>query len=149
MNRYHTMQRSTLIIIDRTEDFIAPLLHDFGYQAMLADMLEIDGNRLKFPEKPVSTAEKEASVAVATTPGTPAGKKNDDDLILKASEEPFHSTRHTHVSEATEIIEIGFKMLRDSEAGKLDSDSARDAKLDTIAAALSQINDYKKAKEVS
>ncbi len=41
-------KRAVLIISDRTLDVLAPLLHEFTYQAMAADLLEMDGNKYAF-----------------------------------------------------------------------------------------------------
>ena len=36
-------KRAILIIVDRSLDLMAPLLHEFTYQAMMADLLIADG----------------------------------------------------------------------------------------------------------
>ena len=40
-----TRKRATFIIVDRSFDMIAPLLHDFYYQAMLNDLLALEGGK--------------------------------------------------------------------------------------------------------
>ena len=38
-------KRSTIIIIDRSFDMISPLIHEFTYQAMMNDLLALEGSR--------------------------------------------------------------------------------------------------------
>lgn len=38
-------KRATIIIIDRSFDMITPLIHEFTYQAMLNDLLALEGSR--------------------------------------------------------------------------------------------------------
>lgn len=40
--------RAILVITDRTLDVIAPLLHEFTYQAMIYDLLTLDGNQYTY-----------------------------------------------------------------------------------------------------
>ena len=45
----HTRPRATLIITDRTMDMVAPLVHEFTYQAMVNDLLPIeDGTKYTY-----------------------------------------------------------------------------------------------------
>jgi syntaxin-binding protein 1 len=37
--------RSTIIILDRSFDMISPLIHEFTYQAMLNDLLALEGSK--------------------------------------------------------------------------------------------------------
>jgi hypothetical protein len=48
-----TSGKVTLLILDRSFDAIAPLIHDFHYQALVYDILEIDNDyiELKTNEK--------------------------------------------------------------------------------------------------
>ena len=110
---------------------------------MLADVFEIDGNTLKFTEN------SNKSILDVTTSATNNKNQSDaDDLLLKYNEEPFSSCRHQHIGVASDLIADGFKDLRETDAGKLDA-AGHNANLETMAAGLVHINDYKKAKDVS
>ena len=39
--------RPVLLVLDRTYDLIAPLIHEFTYQAMVYDLLEITNDTYK------------------------------------------------------------------------------------------------------
>ena len=43
--------RAMLIIVDRTLDFMAPLLHEFTYQAMLCDLVQTGLNDNKYTHR--------------------------------------------------------------------------------------------------
>ncbi len=38
-------KRATLILLDRSFDMISPLIHEFTYQAMMNDLLALEGSR--------------------------------------------------------------------------------------------------------
>ena len=48
MERESAMERGTLILVDRREDLVAPLMHEVTVQAMAFDVLEIDEARSVF-----------------------------------------------------------------------------------------------------
>ena len=57
-NALKEKKRATLIIIDRSFDMISPLIHEFTYQAMLNDLLALEGGKYVFKsEGPASTTE--------------------------------------------------------------------------------------------
>ena len=81
---YHGMsniaQRATIIFLDRTEDCIAPLLHEFSYEALLSDLFHYDGTKLQY------------------TSSSNAEMKQNEFLIMKYAE-PWKSIRYTHIKE--------------------------------------------------
>lgn len=75
-------QRATLIIVDRTIDSVAPLLHEFTYQAMINDLLPVqDGNKYTY-----TTAEG-AVVSVS----------------LDETDPLFVKIRHSHIADTINI----------------------------------------------
>jgi len=81
--------RSVLLIVDRTLDLYAPLLHDFSYQAMAMDIvpsLEREGvYRYKVENEAGEVMENESSLQ----------NEKDEDWI---------NLRHLHIIEASELI---------------------------------------------
>ena len=75
-----------LLILDRTFDLLAPLLHDFGYQAMANDLLDIpDGNRYRFK----------------TTRGS---SETDRTVILNEADSVWTSNRHAYIKNCSKFI---------------------------------------------
>ena len=86
---------STLIVLDRTFDLLAPLLHDFGYQAMANDLLDIpDGNRYTYRFK--------------TALGSP---ETDRTVILNEADSLWTSIRHAHIGDCGKLIFERFKQF--------------------------------------
>ena len=48
--KYNTSRpRGTLLIVDRSIDPLAPLMHEYTYQAMINDLLQVKGELCKLP----------------------------------------------------------------------------------------------------
>jgi syntaxin-binding protein 1 len=47
-NQAAKSERATLLLLDRGDDCLSPLMHDFTYQAMVHDLLEMDGDRITY-----------------------------------------------------------------------------------------------------
>ncbi|KAI7907869.1 Sec1-like protein [Cokeromyces recurvatus] len=80
----------TLIILDRTIDPISPFLHEFTYQAMLADLLPVEeiSNGLKYEYK--YTQED--------------GTTQNQEVTLIETDPVYTSIRHMHIANTTEKL---------------------------------------------
>ncbi|KAI9474083.1 MAG: Sec1-like protein [Benjaminiella poitrasii] len=80
----------TLIILDRTIDPISPFLHEFTYQAMLADLLPVEeiANGLKYEYK--YTQED--------------GTTQHQEVTLIETDSVYSSIRHMHIANTTEKL---------------------------------------------
>lgn len=93
--------RATLIITDRSMDMIAPLLHEFTYQAMANELLPIDNGKYtyKFQSSAGAYEDKTATVSDADTVWT--------------------EVRHLHMREAIDKLMADFnKFLADNAVFK-------------------------------
>ncbi|OZJ04359.1 hypothetical protein BZG36_03209 [Bifiguratus adelaidae] len=120
--------RAALIILDRTTDTSAPLLHEFTYQAMMNDLLPIEANgtryKYQFSQADGSIAEKEVTL-------------DEDDQV-------YMGIRHMHIAECTDKLVSQFnEFLRENKQTKHEDAvrSLRDMK-DTLAN-LPQFQDLK------
>ena len=75
-----TATKCTLVIIERSWDPLTPLLHDFFYQAMTHDVLEVRGDR--YTHRYTSNE----------------GKKTEKEVLLNETDPLWPSLRHLHVA---------------------------------------------------
>lgn len=63
-NQTASRERGTLLLLDRADDCLTPLMHDFTYQAMVHDLLTMEGDRITFQSEkaddPTETEDKDA-----------------------------------------------------------------------------------------
>ena len=83
-----TSEKGTLIIVDRSFDMVAPLLHEFTYQAMMNDLLVLRNGKYSFKIDDSTDEKKTASL-------------DENDAIWKM-------LRHWHFAEAVEYISDTF-----------------------------------------
>lgn len=84
------MPPGTLIILDRTIDPVSPLLHEFTYQAMVADLLNVEETTSGLKYTYEYTQEDGTSKEQETT-------LNDQDSV-------YTSIRHSHIAITTEQL---------------------------------------------
>ncbi|PON58678.1 Sec1-like protein [Trema orientale] len=76
-----------LLILDRSIDQIAPVIHEWTYDAMCHDLLEMDGNKYVFE-------------APSKTGGPPERKE----VILEDHDSIWLELRHAHIADASERL---------------------------------------------
>ncbi|XP_047976499.1 protein transport Sec1a-like isoform X2 [Salvia hispanica] len=76
-----------LLIVDRSVDQVAPIIHEWTYDAMCHDLLNLDGNRYvpEVPSKSGDTSEKK-------------------EVLLEDQDPVWLELRHTHIAEASERL---------------------------------------------
>ncbi|GBE89630.1 Protein transport protein [Sparassis crispa] len=92
--------RSTLIITDRTMDTVAPLLHEFTYQAMANDLLPIeDGTKYTYKFQ------------------SAIGAYEDKTATLSDADNVWTAVRHMHMREAIDKLMADFNQFLQDNAG--------------------------------
>jgi hypothetical protein len=51
-----TRERGTLLIVDRSMDAVAPLMHEYTFQAMVNDLLKVHGELCYLPPEAIAAA---------------------------------------------------------------------------------------------
>jgi syntaxin-binding protein 1 len=93
-------QRATLIVTDRAIDTVAPLIHEFTYQAMANDLLPIeDGSKY--------TYKFQSSV----------GAYEDKTAVLSDADTVWTEVRHLHMREAIDKLMADFNKFMTDNAG--------------------------------
>eukprot|EP01133_Synstelium_polycarpum_P010259 gene10259-11964_t len=78
--------RSTLLILDRSQDPLSPLLHEFTYQAMIYDLFKIDNDKFTFDSV------NNAGVSI---------KK---EVLLGETDYMWKGLRHKHIADVIEYL---------------------------------------------
>ncbi|KAJ3179267.1 vacuolar sorting protein VPS33/slp1 [Gaertneriomyces sp. JEL0708] len=96
-------KRAILVIVDRTLDLVSPLVHEFTYQAMMNDLLVLEGGKYIYKAEGGATTE---SQAVAQTSAT-----------LDEGDPIWMLIRHWHYADAVDYIRNAFtKFLGENKA---------------------------------
>ncbi|KAG5179327.1 Sec1-like protein [Tribonema minus] len=112
--------RSTLLVMDRADDPLTPLMHDFTYQCLVQEVLPVTNGRIEMDSKNAAAA------------GQPPAKK---EALLNEADELWVELRHEHVAKVLTELDRRFKeVLRDnSEAAALVKGGGRQMTLEQMA----------------
>jgi len=103
--------RSVLIIVDRSVDVMAPLMHEFTYQAMVYDLLKVENDHYKYN----------------TT--TNIGQSKEREVILGETDPLWPDLRHRHIADCMNNVLDGFnEFVKENKAAQLVSGVLKDAK---------------------
>lgn len=130
----HTQRdRSQLLLLDRAQDALAPLMHEFTYQAMVNDLLPIeDGERISY--------QAEAANADAT---------ETKDVLLNDKDALWVELRARHIAAVIDVLSSRIRDVVNSNTGTAallkqnNGDSAKQMSLSQMAAALKQLPEYR------
>ncbi|KAI7851472.1 Sec1-like protein [Circinella umbellata] len=98
------MQRGTIILLDRTIDPVSPILHEFTYQAMVADLLPVEETPSGLKYSYEYTQED--------------GTTKDQETQLTDQDTVYTSIRHMHIAVTTEqLIDDFNKFMAENDGG--------------------------------
>jgi len=121
------LERSTILLLDRASDCLTPLMHDFTYEAMVRDLLEVDGDKMTIQaenaENPDETDAK--------------------DVLLNDKDKLWVEMRSKHIAEVIEILSTRISETLNSGSGNALSGSGKDVSLTELAAALKALPEYR------
>ena len=124
-------ERATILLVDRADDPLSPLMHEFTYQAMAHDLLTIDVNG-----------------KVSYTVPTNAGKPETKEAFLGESDDIWKEFSNKHIAKVMEVLSERFKTFASTNSGaKLERKDA-DGKAATLSmaemsAAIKAMPEYK------
>ncbi|QUC19353.1 uncharacterized protein UV8b_03594 [Ustilaginoidea virens] len=123
--------QSTLIVTDRSMDLMAPLLHEFTYQAMAHDLLSIkDGDRVTFRTKiNAGTAEEQ-----------------EKDMELSDKDKIWVENRHRHMKDTIDKLMGDFQKFLDQNP-HFTNDSRDATSLNAIRDMLAGLPQFQEMKE--
>lgn len=121
------LERSTILLLDRASDCLTPLMHDFAYQAMVQDLLELDGDKIT------------VSVESADNPDDYDAK----DVLLNDKDKLWVELRSKHIAEVIEILSTRISETVNSGSGNALGGSGKDVSLTELASALKALPEYR------
>lgn len=119
-----------LLIVDRSVDQIAPIIHEWTYDAMCHDLLNLDGNRYvpEVPSKSDGTHEKK-------------------EVLLEDHDPIWLELRHTHIAEASILLDEKMKTFvstnKAAQMQQRDGSELSTRDLQKMVQALPQYNEQK------
>ena len=86
------------LILDRSVDVITPVIHDYNYQALAFDVLDIKNNEYRYHSEDKNTGKKSFKI----------GKITEDDPL-------WNKYKYEHISKAQQEIGESMKRLAQSQ----------------------------------
>jgi syntaxin-binding protein 1 len=109
--------RGTLIITDRAMDVVAPLIHEFTYQAMCNDLLPIqDGTKYTYV-RPTELSTDTYSRGTRYKFQSSLGTYEDKTATLSDADTVWTTVRHMHMREAIDKLMADFNKFMEENAG--------------------------------
>lgn len=108
--------KGTILIVDRSIDPAAALMHEYTYQAMVNDLLVVNGELCTLPGKKKKAEEKQSEEQDEKQEGKTSTEEEDDKniVVLSESDELWNQLRHKHFSEAMGTLAKQFKEFKET-----------------------------------
>lgn len=128
-NTSQERERSTFLLLDRASDCLTPLMHDFTYQAMVHDLLEVEGDKITY------------GAEAADDPS----KKEDKDVLLNEKDKLWVELRGKHIAQVIEILSGRINEICKSSTSSAFSGGSSDGNmsLSQLASALKALPEYR------
>ena len=130
--------RATLLLMDRKNDCLSPLMHEFTYEAMVNDLLPVEDDRITYNSINAGTA-KEATTNEKTTKM---------DALLNDNDEVWMELRGMHIADVIQTLSTKIRDIVNSNTGSAMNNAAKgkDGKalsVNQMAKALKALPEYR------
>ena len=115
--------RGVLVLLDRCDDPLSPLVHEFTYQAMVNDLLPIEEEKI--------TYETDSN----------SGKKEKKDVLLNDNDVLWKDIKGMHIADVIEKLSTQIREMMDSGGAALAKDSGASLSLSEMANAMKQVSE--------
>lgn len=117
--------RGTLLIVDRAIDPLAPVMHEYTYQAMVNDLLQVNGE-------------------LCTLPANMSVSKEDSQLVLSEDDNLWMEFRHQHIGQVLHDVTRKLGEFKGTNSmAKLQSAEDGSASVKDMIAAMKEMPKYK------
>lgn len=99
-------ERATLLLLDRKDDCLSPLIHEFTYEAMVNDLLPIDDDRITYDSVNVGTAKEGSQEATSKM-----------DALLNDNDEVWVELKGKHIADVIQTLSNKIREIVDSSSG--------------------------------
>jgi syntaxin-binding protein 1 len=132
-----TSDRATLLLLDRRDDCLSPLMHEFTYEAMVNDLLPIDDDRITYNSINAGTA-KEGTSEEGTTKM---------DALLNDNDDVWVELRGKHIADVIQMLSAKIRDIVGSNTGSALNNSAKGngkaLSINQMAKALKALPEYR------
>lgn len=144
-NRQGPEAQATLLLLDRTIDPTAPLLHEFTYQAFIHDLFEMESDVLSYDDETGLPPEKTDDGNEDDEDGEKQKEQEEEDhskkAVLNDNDPLWVQFRHLQINEVLGRISQGLGDLRDTSASRLHNKEKMD--IEEMGSAVRDIPLYK------
>ena len=124
---------TTVVIMDRSIDSAALLVHEYSYQALALDVLDGVSWPVGFEEEPSTEANMSVLPSFVFTSVTTKGEEESKSVILGDHDELWRKFRHMHVKDVSEITTSEIRdFSRNHSLAKLQKDGRRNSDADPM-----------------
>jgi len=102
-------ERGTLLIVDRSLDPVAPLMHEYTFQAMVNDLLDVDGEIVNIGTPLAPEPEKDKKYEDTKTP---AKKEDENSIVLSEDDTLWIEYRHSHIGNVITDVSKRFREFK-------------------------------------
>eukprot|EP01038_Epipyxis_sp_PR26KG_P010661 gene10661-14317_t len=124
----HDRERGQLLILERSFDPVSPLMHEYTYQAMVNDLLNVEDGVISY--------------TITTNKGVEEDKK----AILNENDEFWLELRHSHIAKVIESIKTRMDdIIQNNSGAQLAKGNGADLDITTMASAVKKLPEYQQA----
>lgn len=122
---HNERERGQILILDRSFDCLSPLMHEYTYQAMANDLLDV----------------KDGVISYTTT--TNRGAEEEKQAVLNENDALWKELRHSHIAKVIEVIKERMNDIIQNNAGAaLARKNGADLDITSMAAAVKKLPEY-------
>lgn len=146
-------ERATLIILDRKDDCLTPLMHDFTYQSMVHDLLDVKDDIITLDQDNPQAEDDYydddydsdgADESDRRGPEPSKKSKNAKDILLNENDDVWVELRGKHIAEAINILSDRCReMVNSDTSGFANKNKGQTMSLTQMANALKALPEYR------
>lgn len=130
-SRHTDRARGTLLLLDRKDDCLSPLMHDFTYQAMVNDLLPMEDDKVSYKSETFQSDDGPMKVM-------------DKDVLLNDNDVLWVELRAKHIADVIQILSTRIREMVNSDTSGLNQkDKGKTMSLTQMANALKALPEYR------